>query len=91
MIPNQVVSPVSFLYVVAKLRNNFDYPKFLCIFALETSRAVAFGRTRQPSEQRAQSQTCLSFAESRERKGICAQPSYSISATVVSTMWKQHL
>jgi len=86
MIPNQVVSPVSFLYVVAKLRNNFDYPKFLCIFALETSRAVAFGRTRQPSEQRAQSQTYLCFAESQERKGN--SPTELNFATVVSTMWE---
>ena len=36
----------------------------------KASRAVIFGWTREPSEQREQSQTCLGFAESRERKNV---------------------
>ena len=36
----------------------------------EASRAVPERVTRQPSEQREQSQTSLSFAESRERKSV---------------------
>ena len=51
-------------------RKNWIFRIILVFLHPKASRAVIFGWTRQPSEQREQSQTCLSFAESRERKSV---------------------
>ena len=50
-------------------RKNWIFRIILVFLHPKASRAVIFGWTRQPSEQRVQSQTSLCFAESRERKG----------------------
>ena len=69
-------------------RKNWIFRIILVFLHPKASRAVIFGWTRQPSEQREQSQTCLGFAESRERKSISSTEQNV--ATVVSTMRKQH-
>ena len=58
------------IFVQYSSPNRLHSHKFFVPLHPKASRAVILGWTRQPSERREQSQTCLSFAESRERKSV---------------------